>query len=81
MFRDGERSCEGELGGSPALGVPAVFSHGGACCEALLVVVGRGGAGDRALGVLGLSGELLGVDGRAVDGEPWRMEPGRPKGD
>jgi hypothetical protein len=79
--RDGDRSCEGEPGASPAFAVPAVFSHGGAFWEALLVVGGRSGAGDKALGVLDFSGELVGVEGRAVDGEPWRMEPGRPKGD
>jgi len=78
--RDGDRSCKGELGGSPTFAVPAVFSHGGAFCEGL-AVAWRSGAGDRALGVLDFSGELVGVEGRAVDGEPWRMEPGRPKGD
>ncbi|KAJ4982790.1 Protein mesA, partial [Stagonosporopsis vannaccii] len=43
---------------------------------------GRSGAGDGAAGVsLGFSGELVGVEGRAADGEPCLMEPGRPKGD
>lgn len=65
---DGERSCEGELGASRALAVPPVFSHGGAFCEAAGVS-------------LGFSGELVGVEGRAVEGEPCLTEPGRPKGD
>lgn len=70
------------MGGSPAVAVPPVFSHSGAFWEALLVVAWRRGAGDRALGVLfAFSGELVGVEGRAVDGEPCLMEPGRPKGD
>ena len=48
----------------------------------MLVVAWRSGAGDRAVGVsFGFSGELVGVEGRAADGEPCLMEPGRPKGD
>ena len=85
--REGERKCDGELGRSPALAVPAVFNHDGACCEALLVVAWRRGAGDKAPGVSfgfsgePVSGEPVGVEGRAVDGEACLMEPGRPKGD
>jgi hypothetical protein len=80
--REGERKCEGELGGSPAFAVPRVFSQGGAFWEALLVVGWRRGTGDRAPDVsLGLRGELVGVEGRAVEGEPPLMEPGRRKGD
>lgn len=46
------------------------------------MVAWRSGAGDRAVGVsFGFSGELVGVEGRAADGEPCLMEPGRPKGD
>ena len=79
---DGERCCDGELGGSAALAVPPVFSHGGAFCAALPVLVGRRATGDDAPEAsFGFSGELEGVEGRAVDGEPCLMEPGRPKGD
>lgn len=76
---EGERRCAGELGRSPAPVVAPVLSHGGASRDELLV---RSGAGDEAPGVsFGFSGELLGVEGRAVDGEPCLMELGRPKGD
>jgi hypothetical protein len=62
--------------------VPPVFSHGGAFCAALPVLVGRRETGEDAPEVsFGFSGELEGVEGRAVDGEPCLMEPGRPKGD
>ena len=62
--------------------MPAVFSHEGALWEALLVAAWRGGTGDKAADVsLGFSGEPVGVKGRAVDGEPCLMEPGRPNGD
>ena len=77
--RDGERRCEGEAGTSPGLAIPPVFSHDGPVCEPVLL---WRGAGDDPAGVsLGLSGELVGVEGRAVEGEPCLMEPGRPKGD
>jgi hypothetical protein len=62
--------------------VPRVFSHEGGFCEALLVADCRRFAWDGVVGVsFGFSGELFGVDGRTVDGEPSRMEPGLRKGD
>ena len=46
------------------------------------MLVGRRETGEEAPEVsFGFSGELEGVEGRAVDGEPCLMEPGRPKGD
>jgi hypothetical protein len=79
---EGERRWDGEAGGSGALAVPRVFSHDGAFCEALLVAGWRRDAGDKGpAGSLGLRGEPVGVEGRAVDGEPSLMEPGRRKGD
>ena len=79
---EGDRnSLEGELGGSPAFAVPPVFSHGGAFCEVLPVVAWRRGPGLKVPNVsFGFSGELVGVEGRAVEG-PCLMEPGRRKGD
>lgn len=80
MFR------EGEAGTSAVLVVPRVFSHEGGFCDALLVVDCRRLACEGVVGVsfgvsFGLSGELLGVDGRTVEGEPSRMDPGLRKGD
>jgi hypothetical protein len=72
----------GELGGSGVLAVPRVFSHDGGFCEALLVVDWRRAACEGVVGVsFGLRGELFGVEGRSVDGEPSLMEPGLRKGD
>lgn len=72
----------GDIGASVGVAEPRVFSHEGGFCEALLVVDCRRFACDGVVGVsLGFSGELLGVDGRTVEGEPSRMEPGRRKGD
>jgi hypothetical protein len=63
-------------------GVPLVFSHEGGFCDALLRVAGRRFACDGVVGVsFGLRGELFGVDGRTVEGEPSLMDPGRRKGD
>jgi hypothetical protein len=76
MFRVGDGGCSG------AVAVPRVFSQDGGFCEALLVVDCRRLACEGVVGVsFGFSGELLGVEGRTVDGEPSRMEPGRRKGD
>jgi hypothetical protein len=76
MFR------EGEAGTSAVFVVPRVFSHEGGFCDALLVVDCRRLACEGVVGVsFGLSGELLGVDGRTVEGEPSRMDPGLRKGD
>jgi len=76
MFRVGDGGCSG------AVDVPRVFSHDGGFCEALLAVDCRKVACDGVVGVsFGFSGELLGVKGRTVDGEPSRMEPGLRKGD
>lgn len=72
----------GDVGASPVVVVPRVFSHEGGFCEALLVVDCRRFACDGVVGVsFGFSGELFGVDGRTVDGEASRMEPGLRKGD
>lgn len=72
----------GDIGASVGVAEPRVFSHEGGFCEALLVVDCRRLACDGVVGVsLGFNGELLGVDGRTVEGEPSRMEPGRRKGD
>jgi hypothetical protein len=72
----------GEIGASVGVAVPRVFSHEGGFCEALLVVDCRRVACDGVVGVsLGFSGELLGVRGRTVEGEPSRMDPGLRKGD
>jgi len=76
MFRVGDGGCSG------AVAVPRVFSHDGGFCEALLAVDCRKLACEGVVGVsFGFSGELLGVEGRTVEGEPSRMEPGRRKGD
>jgi hypothetical protein len=72
----------GDSGASVVLVVPRVFSHEGGFCEALLVVDCRSVACDGVVGVsFGFSGELLGVEGRTVDGEFSRMDPGLRKGD
>lgn len=70
----------GELGASGAVVVPRVFIHEGGFCEALLVVDWRSGVWEGVFGV-GFSGEVVGVDGRNVDGECVRGEPGRRKGE
>ena len=82
-FRVGEGMFRvGEVGGSAGIAVPLVLSHEGGFCDALLVVDWRRFACEGVVGVsLGLRGELLGVDGRTVDGELSLMEPGRRKGD
>lgn len=82
-FRVGEGIfLVGEVEGSGVVVVPRVFSHAGGFCEALLVVDWRRVAWDGVVGVsFGLRGELLGVDGRTVDGELSLMEPGLRKGD
>lgn len=72
----------GELGASGAVEEPRVFSHDGGFCDALLVVDCLNVTWDGVVGVsLGFRGELLGVEGRKVDGELSRMEPGRRNGD
>jgi hypothetical protein len=72
----------GEMGASVGVAVPRVFSHDGGFCEALLVVDCRNVAWEGVVGVsFGFSGELLGVEGRTVDGEASRMDPGLRKGD
>lgn len=72
----------GEAGASAVLVVPRVFSHEGGFCEALLVVDWRRFACEGVVGVsFGFSGELLGVNGRTVDGEASRIDPGLRKGD
>ena len=72
----------GDIGASFGVAEPRVFNHEGGFWEALLVVDCRKCACDGVVGVsLGFSGELLGVDGRTVEGEPSRMEPGLRKGD
>lgn len=82
-FRAGEAMFRvGELSGSGVVAVPRVFSHDGGFCEALLVVDWRRVACEGVVGVsLGLRGELFGVEGRSVDGEPSLIEPGLRKGD
>ena len=71
----------GELGGSRAVEVPRVLSQDGGFCEALLAVDLRRGVCEGVLPGVGLSGELVGVEGRTVDGEWVRGELGRRKGD
>lgn len=82
-FRVGEGMfLDGEPRGSGVVAVPRVFSHDGGFCEALLVVDWRRVACEGVVGVsFGLRGELLGVEGRTVDGEPSLIEPGLRKGD
>lgn len=75
-LRVGETWRPGEAGGS---GVPdrvRVCSQGGGFCDA-----GPVAAAGAVVVSLGLSGELLGVEGRRVEGEASLMEPGRRKGD
>jgi hypothetical protein len=72
----------GDIGASMVFAVPRVFSHEGGFCEALLVVDCRSVACDGVVGVsFGFNGELLGVEGRTVDGEFSRIDPGLRKGD
>lgn len=72
----------GDVGASGAVAVPRVFSHDGGFCEAWLVVDCRRVACEGVVGVsFGFNGELLGVNGRTVEGEPSRMEPGLRNGD
>jgi hypothetical protein len=66
---DVDTGREGDLGPSGSSDVPRVFSHEGGRWEALLVVDLRRGACVGVLSGVGFSGELLGVVGRAVDGE------------
>ena len=72
----------GELGGSGVAVVPRVLSHEGGFGDAGLAAVGRRLTCDGVVGVsLGFSGELFGVEGRRVDGEASRIEPGLRNGD
>jgi hypothetical protein len=73
----------GELGGSTLVVDPRVFSHDGGCADALLVVDCRRGAGacEGVDASLGFRGELVGVDGRTVEGECVNGELGRRKGE
>lgn len=77
----------GEVGTSGVVVVPRVVSHaGGGLLEALGVVAwGRGVcdvfSGERFDGVDGLTGELVGVVARTVDGDGARGDLGRRKGD
>ncbi len=81
-MRSGERLRIGELGASGVFVVPRVFSHDGGFCDGLPPMDRRLGAWAGDVGVsFGLRGELLGVDGRRVDGELSLMEPGLRKGD
>jgi hypothetical protein len=76
-----ETCLVGDVDGAGPVAVPRVLSHAGGFCEALLVVDCRRGVCN---GVLGFSGELVGVVGFAVDGEcPGELPPvvGRRKGD
>lgn len=76
------RFLVGDVGASGAVAVPRVFSHDGGFCDALLVVGCRRVACEGVVGVsFGLRGELLGVEGRTVEGELSLMEPGLRKGD
>lgn len=76
----------GDLGKSGSREFARVVSHAGGFCEALLTVALRKGVWFGVAGLLGVgfSGELVGVRGRAVDGEPAGDCPsvlGRRKGD
>ena len=77
----------GDVGTSGVVVVPRVVSHtGGGLLEALKVVAWRRGvcevfSGERFDGVDGLSGELVGVVARTVDGDGARGDLGRWKGD
>jgi hypothetical protein len=84
VSRVGDGTRKGEVGAkSCVLVVPRVFSHEGGFSEALLVVDWRKFACEKGVvGVsFGFSGELFGVDGRTVDGEASRIDPGLRKGD
>jgi hypothetical protein len=83
VSRVGDGTRKGEVGAkSCVLVVPRVFSHEGGFCEALLVADWRKFACEGVVGVsFGFSGELLGVEGRTVDGEASRIDPGLRKGD
>jgi hypothetical protein len=61
--------------------VPRVLSHGGGLADALLVVVLRRGVCDGVGVSVGLRGELVGVEGRTVEGEGARGEFARRKGE
>jgi hypothetical protein len=81
-LRVGETLRPGEAGGSGVPEVARVCSHGGGVCDALAAAVGRRFACEGVVGVsLGFRGELFGVEGRRVEGDLSRMEPGRRKGD
>lgn len=81
-WRVGERLRMGELGGSGVAVVPRVLSHEGGFGDAGLAAVGRRFTCDGVVGVsLGFRGELFGVEGRRVDGEASRIEPGLRNGD
>jgi hypothetical protein len=60
---------EGDLGPSGSSDVPRVFSHEGGLWEALLAADLRRGCCTGVTSGVGFSGEVLGVVGRAVDGE------------
>lgn len=71
----------GELGGSATVVVPRVFSHAGGLLDALLVVDCRRGVCDRVPLPEGFRGELVGVEGRRVEGECASGELGRRNGE
>lgn len=82
-LRVGEPLRAGDVGSGVADWL-RVCSHGGGDGGALpaAAAVGRRFACEGVVGVsLGFSGELVGVEGRRVEGEASRMEPGRRKGD
>lgn len=80
---ENEGTCRvGDPGALGVVVVPRVFSHGGGCADALLVVECRSGVcWDGVEGVC-LGGELFGVDGfTVVEGECVRGELARRKGE
>jgi len=82
-LRVGEPLRAGDVGSGVA-DVLRVCSHGGGDWGPLPgpVPAGRRFACEGVVGVsLGLSGELVGVEGRSVLGDDSLMEPGRRKGD
>ena len=76
---DVETTLVGDVGASGAFDVPLVVSHAGGLFDALLIDGLRRGL---AVGVVsrGFNGELVGVEGRSVDGER-SIELGRRNGD
>ncbi len=78
-----ETCLVGEVGApwKAAVAVPRVFSQAGGFCEALLAVEERRGVCWEGVLAAGFSGELVGVDGRTVEGEWVRGVFGRRKGD